>query len=93
MSQGPPTHERQQNRSYIAQSADDASDTDSNGWPDIAWQPPPDCCPDDNRTAEQKQSDAVSPQGWVDVLHSRSDPSHGIAQTVREAGQDRGNTE
>ena len=93
MPQGPPGHERQQNRSHIAEGADGAGDTDGDGLPDIAWQPPPDCCPDDNRAAEQEQSDSVSPQGWVNVLHSRSDSSHRIAQTVREAGQDRGNTE
>jgi hypothetical protein len=93
MPQGPPTHQRQQNRSYIAESADDASDADGNGLPDIAWQPPPDCCPDDNRAAEQEQSNAVSPQGWVDVLHSRSDSSHPIAQTVRKTDQHRRDTE
>jgi hypothetical protein len=93
MPQGPPAHECQQDGSYIAESADDASDTDDNGLPHIARQPPPDCRPDDDRAAEQEQSDAVSPQGWIDVLHARSDSSHHIAQTMRESGQDCRNTE
>ncbi len=79
MPQGPPGHQRQQNGSHIAERADGASDTNGDGMPDRARQPPPDCCPDDNRAAEQEESDSVSPQGWVDVLHSRTDPSHRIA--------------
>jgi hypothetical protein len=61
--------------------------------PDHAWQTPPDCRPDDNRTAEEEQADSVPPQGWVDLFHSGSDSSHGIAQGVGKTGNDRGDTE
>ena len=54
----------------VAEGADGAGDASGDGVPDRARQAPPDCRPDDNRTAEEEQSDSVSPQGWVDLFTS-----------------------
>jgi hypothetical protein len=93
MAQRPPGHQSEQDGCQIAEGADGAGHAGGDALPNSTWQPPPHCCPNDNRTAEQEQSDSVSSQSWVDFLHARSDPSYSIAHYVSKAGQDRGDTE
>mgnify|MGYP006783452249 CR=1 FL=1 len=50
--------------------------------PDRAGQPPPDCSPDDNRAAEQEESDSVSPQGWVELRQAERATSTVLVPTM-----------
>jgi hypothetical protein len=93
VAQGPPTHEGQQDGSHVAEGANGAGDAHRDSLPDHAWQPPPDCCADDNCAAQQEQADSISPQDWVDIPYPWTDSSHRIAEGVGESGQDGGNTE
>ena len=58
-----------------------------------AWQTPPDRCADNDCAAKQEQSNAISTQGWVDVLDGRSNASYAAAQPVGKVTQHRTNTE
>ena len=58
----------------------------SDGLTDHTRQTPPDCRPDDDRTAEQEQADSVPPQGRVDIFHSQV---RLVARRCPGRGQDR----
>jgi hypothetical protein len=56
-------------------------------------QSPPNSRADDDRATQQEQSDSVSPQRGIKVLHCGSDPSYGSADGVGKVAQDRRDTE
>jgi hypothetical protein len=58
-----------------------------------AWQAPPDGSADDDCAAQQKQSNPVSAQRWVNLLNSGSNAANAAAQCMGERLQHRTNTE
>jgi hypothetical protein len=93
MPQCAPCHECQEDWRRITEGADGACDADEDGRTNRPRQSPPDRRADDDCATQQEQSDSISSQRRIKVLHCGSDPSYASADGVGEVAQDRGDTE
>ena len=88
MTQRPPGHQEEQQRCRVREGADQGGDTDVDGVAHGAGQAEPELGSDDDGTADQEETDAVPPQGRIEVTGSGADGAGGRADQVSQAEPD-----